>query len=218
MPSFAAAVAAAAKAELQRFGSAHETSASAAPLLREYWMQGAGTTAAAAAKHIADRTAWSAAFISFVVLKALAASGAGGRFPQSAGHWQYVGAAIRNDFNAVPKPAFLGFPATGAGSEPVRVGDIVGVPRTTALDDFEDALRFARQPRTKDQAYPSHFDIVVEVANGVAGVIGGNVSQTVKRKRVKLAQDGRLPLLPFKLNDAGEIVQAPFIALVRHVA
>jgi hypothetical protein len=126
-----------------------------------------------------------------------------------------VGAAIRNDFNGAPKPAFFGIPATGDGSEPVKPGDIVGCPRTTALDDYEDALRAARAPTPAKRAYPSHFDVVVAVGGGMASLVGGNVSNTVKQVTVTLAPDGRLPVRGFKFNAAGDVTQAPFIALVR---
>lgn len=217
MPLFASAVADAANAELARFGGMNETDASAAPLLREYWMTGAGLKDAAARAAIVERTAWSAASISFVVLRTLSGAGSTATFPRSAGHWQYVGAAIRNDFSQAPRPAFYGFPPFGDGSEPVQVGDIVGTPRTTALDDYADALKAAFRKKTDDQAYPSHFDIVVAIEGSVASLVGGNVSNTVKRTKLDLQPDGRLPDRPFKFDKAMNIIQAPFIALVRHM-
>lgn len=218
MPAFAEAVAAAAQAEFARFAGRDETDPDAIPLLREYWMAGAGLSAASANRMIADREPWSAAFISFVVLKALTESKSRAVFPQSAGHWQYVGAAIRNDFNGAPRPAFFGIPGTSDGSEPVQVGDIVGTPRTTALDDYEDALRKARKVKPDDQSYFSHFDVVVGIEAGKAQVIGGNVSQSVARRPIRLASDGRLPVRGFTFEEDGDIAQAPFIALVRHLA
>jgi len=214
MPAFVEALVAAAEAELTRFAGRRETAPSVAPILTEYWLAVPDVSAAAARVHIARRTAWSAAFISFLVRQALAESGTAAHFEFSASHSIYAGAAIRNDFDAVPPPAFYGLPPNGAGGEKLRPGDILGYPRTTAIDDYEDALRAARrQPRP--DTYPSHFDVVTGISDGEATLIGGNVSQTVKRTTLKLDPDGFAPVRGFRSDMTGAIISGPFICIIR---
>jgi hypothetical protein len=216
MPSFAQALVTAAEKELARFGGRHETDTAVQDLLIEYWMAVPGTSKSKALSHIADRTAWSAAFLSFAVRKALTASGSPAVFAFSASHSVYAGAAIRNDFNGVAPPVFLGVPPHGAGGEKPQVGDLIGWSRTTAIDDYEDALKAARH-LPKPSTYPSHFDVITKVKDGVATLIGGNVSQTVKQTTVKLSSDGFAPVRGFKFDMAGDIIEGPYICVIRHM-
>lgn len=216
MPNFQEAVTAAARRELARFGGLKETSKDARNLLVEYWLAVPGMNEKSALVEIGRRTAWSAAFISFVVRDALQASGSKAFFDRSASHSVYAGAAIRNDFDQVKPPAFLGFPPRGNGAEKPKPGDIIGVTRTRSIDDYEDALKAARaQP--KPQTYFSHFDVVVS-SNGVQmEVIGGNVSDSVTLKTVQLDKDGFPPIRPFTFDKAGQVLSGPYICLIRHM-
>jgi hypothetical protein len=185
----------------------------AKPVLREYWMKGTGVSQSTADARIADRIAWSAAFISFVVKQALADSGSAAVFKFNASHSVYVGAAIRNMLEGVARPAFFGHPPTGPGAVPPEVGDLIGTSATQTIAGFSDALKAARRMET----YFSHFDVVIEVGGGKVKVIGGNVADSVTERTFTL-KNGLLPVQPFKFNPAGQIISGPFICVVKHQA
>lgn len=212
MADFRTELVKAAKGELARFGGRNETDPSVDGLLMEYWTTGAGRGEKAAKKEITDRTAWSAAFISFVVKKALATSGSKAKFEFSGSHSEYAGAATRNLLEEVPFPAFYGIAATGVGAGMPELGDIIGVTRTKSIDDYADVVLAARNHET----YFSHFDIVTELAAGSVKAIGGNVKNSVTEKTIKLVVDGFLPNLPFKLDSAGAVLSGPFICMIKH--
>ena len=223
--SFRTDLLAQAVAEFDAMGGAKEPGASssqsaaktekARALIAKYWMEGLGRSATNAASEISARTAWSAAFISFCVRKALQKSGNAAVFDFSASHSVYIGQSLRNDFGAVPKPAFYGEPPTGIGKVKLAVGDIVGWSRTANIASYEDALAAARatpQPKT----YYSHCDIVIDVSNGKATLIGGNVSNSVSKSSVNLDADGCVPVRPFRYNSAGTIISGPYIVVIQH--
>ena len=210
MADFQAELVKAAETELVRFGGRHETDDDVHDILKQYWTEGAEFEPKEAEKAIAKRTAWSAAFISFVVKKALSASGSAASFPFSASHSVYVGAAIRNMLAKKPPAVFYGLPPDGDGAEKPVFGNIFGSTRVLHIDDFADALDAARKQHT----YFSHFDVVTSVANGTLTCIGGNVSQSVTRKTVTL-KDGFLPKRPFKFDDAGNVVSGPYICIIK---
>ena len=162
MAQFEVEVVRAAKAERERFAGRRETDDTVRDIMIDYWTTGAGRTVTKAKAEIRSRTAWSAAFISFVVRKALAASGSPARFAFSASHSVYAGAAIRNDQSAVTGPAFLGLPPSGAGAEPPMVGDLIGVTRQRDIEDYAEALAAARREDTDF----SPFDVVVDKTGG----------------------------------------------------
>jgi hypothetical protein len=198
--------------ELKRFGGRKETDASVRDILIEYWTKGAGRSVAGAKKEIRDRTAWSAAFISFVVKNALAASGSKAKFAFSASHSEYAGAAIRNVLNNVSPPTFFGRPPTEAGAVQPKVGDLIGVTRSVRIDDFADALDAAR----RDDRYFSHFDVVTEVKGTSLKCVGGNVSNSVTEKTITLTKEKLLPKRPFKFDSAGQVLSGPFICVIQH--
>jgi hypothetical protein len=229
MPAFHTVLVQVAREELARIagrkditaGLGHKRhDASLRAVLKQYWIRGAGRSADAAEAEIDAETAWSAAFISFCVREAVARAGTPAVFAFSAGHWEYAGAAIRNGFQAVPRPAFVGFPPHGAGAETPRLGDIVGWSRTERIADFADALKAARATRAQDRQYASHFDIVVAVATDKATLIGGNVSNTVKETTVVLTET-LLPRRKFRFGTDKQgnrfISSGPFLAVVRHL-
>lgn len=200
-----------AKAELQRFGGRKETDPSVLDVLSDYWMNGAGRSEQAARQEISDHTAWSAAFISFVVKKALTSSGSPAAFRFSARHSDYVGEAILNLLQNQPVPAFVGMPPTGPGAVQPEIGDIIGVTRELSVDDYADALDQARA----GGGYFSHFDIVTGLGAGKLTCIGGNVSDSVGEKTITL-NTGFLPVLPFKFNSSGQVISGPYICVIRH--
>ena len=123
--------------------------------------------------------AWSAAFISFV----MAETGAGLAFPGAAAHAVYFNELADASGSA---PLFI---AARPEDAPLRPGDIVHFGRGSAKRyDFAEA----RAVYTADARYPSHSDIVVAVEDGKATTVGGNVSNSVKSKSVKLNADGTL--------------------------
>jgi Uncharacterized protein conserved in bacteria (DUF2272) len=116
--------------------------------------------------------AWSAAFISYVMRLA----GAGGSFPYSESHADYIDAAAQH----IP----------GIALEPERVdvyppqrGDLICLWRGARPVTF-DQLPTAR--------FPAHCDIVVEIKPGQLNVIGGNVDNAVAMKYIPVGADGRL--------------------------
>ena len=144
----------------------------------EYWWDGVPPNqeiAAATGIHsprgteVADDTdtPWSAAFISYVMRLAGAAS----RFPYSASHSTYINAAASGSspiLRAEP-------PAT----YPPALGDLVcharGAARTMSFADLPTSSPFT-----------SHCDIVVGVAAGELAVIGGNVDDAVTLHHIPL--------------------------------
>ncbi|MGY1807679.1 phage tail tip lysozyme [Blastococcus sp. SYSU D00669] len=159
-----------------------ETSASAAPILREYYRVGIGSTVTDG--QLRDRGfqamhPWSAVFVSYVMRRA----GAGPDFPYSAAHQTYTRIARRNRLAGDRTKAFWGFRATEVAP---RVGDLVCAARANSgatYDNIGDA-----RPRA------THCDVVTDVRRGQIRVVGGNVGQRVGEKWLNTRPDGRLDL------------------------
>jgi len=111
-------------------------------------------------------TAWSAAFISYVMKKA----NAGTNFKYSASHSSYIRDAVKNRKENNSNP----FKAYKLNEKKVEVGDLVCYTRQDGVD------------YDTTSSYKSHCDIVVSANKNEAQVIGGNVSHTVGKKSVKL--------------------------------
>jgi hypothetical protein len=116
------------------------------------------------------RFAWSAVFVSYVMRMA----GAGGRFPYTATHADYINAARLNPgrFAVAERP----------DSYAPQRGDLICLWRRRPLR-FDDlpAGRFA-----------SHCDIVVAARPGLLDVVGGNLENSVALRHIPVAPDGRL--------------------------
>ncbi len=115
--------------------------------------------------------AWSAAFISYVMRLA----GAGGSFPYSENHADYINAAARHD------------PGVALMAERVEVyapqrGDLICLWRGRRVT-------FDQLPAGK---FPGHCDIVVGIKPGQLDVIGGNVDNAVAMKYIPVTADGHL--------------------------
>jgi hypothetical protein len=119
---------------------------------------------------------WSAAFVSFCMHEA----GASNRFPYSAGHARYLNKAIENAANGNSGPIV----GRRLSEYPLKPGDLIGYWRGETKVTFDTARQIGW--------YESHSDIVVEVANGHAYSIGGNVSHSVTRRQVRLNGEGKL--------------------------
>lgn len=102
-------------------------------------------------------TAWSAAFISWCMNQ----SGAGSKFPYSAGHAKYINQAIKNAKNGTGNALLIGHPLK---EYKLKVGDLIGYWRGDTKITFDNANQIGW--------YLSHTDVVVEIAPGVAYSIG----------------------------------------------
>lgn len=118
---------------------------------------------------------WSAAFISFCMHEA----GAAGDFPYNPGHAVYINKAIRNSSAGTGK--IFGRRLNNYRLKP---GDLIGYWRGGQRITFDNAVSVGW--------YQSHTDILVEVGNGVAWSIGGNVGHSVTRREVRLNAAGNL--------------------------
>lgn len=137
--------------------------------LRKYWQEGANTFWT---KSRMVNEAWSAAFISYLMNK----SGAGENFKGGTSHSVYIRDAIKNRKENNKNP-FKGY-----RPEEVRVkkGDLVCYARQKGVG-YD----------TKG-AYKSHCDLIVDIKNGIATGIGGNVSNSVSKTKVELDKDNKI--------------------------
>ena len=125
--------------------------------------------------------AWSAAFISYLMVRA----GVDVReFPPNAAHGAYIDALIRD---ARDYPATAPFVPHSPASYAPRAGDLLCADRSaTPLADWrqrvEDGGRFR----------PLHCDLVVAARPGVVEAIGGNVADAVTLTRFATDAAGRL--------------------------
>lgn len=163
-----------------------ETSAGAKERLRKYWEEGTGN------KWNGDTTTpWSAAFISYVMKK----GGAGSDWKYSPAHADYIKATIKNRKENNSNP----FKAYKPNEVKLAIGDLVGAPRGKTKDvTYDNALNYknsAGQPR-----FESHTDLVVNIKNGYAETLGGNVGiglkgdnkESVGITKVPLTADGKI--------------------------
>jgi len=148
--------------------------------LRSYW---ASVGWGSKPDSVKVNEAWSAAFISYMMKQA----GAGAFFPYSASHSTYIVQSIKNKKAKAGK--FQGFKPN---ETKVEVGDLIGRARQTGV--------------TYDTtgAYKSHTDIVTEIKDGKAKMIGGNVSNSVAATWVKLDEAGKIA--PSEISKKGYFV------------
>jgi len=131
-----------------------------------------------------DRWAWSAAFIGAGVW---AATRGADWFAYCEWHSTYVRDAIRRAGAAGDQP----YRAHPIDAVPIRRGDIVVQWRRGIGDGGPDRpVTWRTAPRI--DPFTSHGDIVVRARAGVAEIVGGNLADTVQRRRLALAPDGRL--------------------------
>jgi hypothetical protein len=145
----------------------------------DYWREGLG-------KQLDGRSnkAWSAAFVSWVMRKA----GAGQRFHYAEAHCHYIVKAMRDRAAGVADVAYL---AERIEDYAPRVGDLLCNGRLAAKGlTYNEADPLYRA----DGFFYSHADVVVraEPGAGVIETIGGNVRNSVGRKRIKVGPDGKV--------------------------
>lgn len=156
--------------ELKRWnnGSIKEGNAALMPTLRDYYRIGTKTQGS---DNYYMKTAWSGAFISYIMRMA----GAGDKFKYANSHSVYIQDAKQNRLKNKKT-----FQAYRKNEMPVTVGDLICYPRQNGI--------------TYDTAglYYSHCDIVSEIKPGVAVGIGGNVSDSVKTKNYSLDSNNKV--------------------------
>jgi spore germination cell wall hydrolase CwlJ-like protein len=136
-----------------------------------------------------NKYAWSAVTISYMLRRAGLSSA---EFTFSQRHSTYIREAIKARADQDTRKGYWGF-RIGDPEAVLAPGDIVGYGRTHGMTFAQAQALFDRQ-----DDYESHSDIVVAVKAGAADVIGGNVSNSVTKKTLKL--DGR-----GKLADRGSL-------------
>lgn len=116
------------------------------------------------------RIGWSGAFISFVMKEAGAKQG----FPYSGTHTTYIARAIRNRKKGLTNASIVGYKP---GEYAPRPGDMVCNSLTAGID-YDNI----------DRRYSAHCDVVVARGFRHVEVIGGNLTNSV-RKRVLLTDE-----------------------------
>lgn len=127
---------------------------------------------------------WSAAFISYVMDKAGLDSR---RFRFASAHWQYIQRALQ-------QPEGYAYRACDPRTTVPAIGDLLCYSRgTPLLKDFASWRSAALQPGF---AAPAHCEVVVDVDTGAEKIetVGGNVVQSVARRRLRLNQAHLLSL------------------------
>ena len=116
---------------------------------------------------------WSAAFISWIMKQ----GGAGDKFKYNSSHSVYIRDAIKKRKNQISDAAFVAFKIDEVTPQ---VGDLVCAPRQSGVtyDTTDD--------------YISHCDLVVAKRSNEIDIIGGNVSNSVTKKTLKLDANGKV--------------------------
>ncbi|CAG0937544.1 hypothetical protein TFLX_06482 [Thermoflexales bacterium] len=170
------------------FGNIKESAASMRPVLEAYWR--ATPSGVPTSSSWWSNVAWSAAFISWVMLNA----GAGNNFQYSSAHTDYVGAAKRNRIANNGNP----FYAYRLHEFAPRPGDLVCVER----QDGNGVWSGVNYDNVDQGFRASHCDVVVEVQPGKLLTIGGNVSDSVSQSTVTI-------------DNTGHVIQSRYYAVVR---
>jgi hypothetical protein len=136
--------------------------------LRKYWQEGAGVKKD---DNYYINEAWSSSFISYLMRKA----GAGKDFTYAQSHSQYITDSIQNR-KENKSAKFKGY---RPNEVKVKVGDLVCYPRQAGVNYDSVA------------GYKSHCDLITEINGNIATGIGGNVSDSVTKKKYVL-KDGKI--------------------------
>lgn len=136
--------------------------------LRKYWKEGGGVNES---DNYYINEPWSASFISYIMKKA----GAGNDFKYSPSHSQYIEQSVKNR-KSNKSAKFKGFKPHEVQ---VKVGDLVCYPRQAGVNYDSVA------------GYKSHCDLITEINGNIATGIGGNVSDSVTKKKYVL-KDGKI--------------------------
>lgn len=112
-------------------------------------------------------TAWSAAFMSYVVKNAKPKN----QFSYSSSHSKYIRQAIQNRKTNNKNP-FKGY---RLNEKKIDVGDLVCYSRESQTDLYD-----------RTSSYMSHCDIVTGIGKDYAEIIGGNVGNSVTKKLIPI--------------------------------
>ena len=160
-------------------GSKKEYDAGMDRTIKRYWEEGVGISFPGVS------TAWSAAFISWVVKEA----GGGANFKYSGAHTTYTYNAKQNRIQNNSNP-FKAYRITEKKPEP---GDIiVQNRRSSKTPNCPPSLPLFTYEDFKPDTACTHGDIVVNVNATSIDVIGGNVRDTVKKESYQLNSSGFL--------------------------
>ena len=179
-----------AKQEWERWnrGKLTETKPKALRVLQEYYRTGVGERKN---DKLGDpkwhsKHPWSAVFISWIMRTA----GAGSNFRYNRLHANYIAAAKQNQEVRNKENPFWAFRITEVAPE---LGDLVCSSRANSGTDYDNVDNRSRRNRS------SHCDIVTEVKPHQITVIGGNVGNTVNKKRIRT--DDRGFVIPKEKKD-----------------
>jgi hypothetical protein len=137
-------------------------------------------------------TPWSAAFISWLARQAGLAED---EFVFSEAHVDYAGAAWQAGVEeAAGRPTRYAMRACDLMRTPPRVGDMVCQARGAGaeLNTFDKIGEVLATRDTGGDALPMHCDVVVSVDAAGFDTVGGNVLQSVTRRRLDFAPGTRL--------------------------
>ncbi|WEK04321.1 MAG: DUF2272 domain-containing protein [Candidatus Devosia phytovorans] len=124
---------------------------------------------------------WSAAFISYVMRKA----GAGDHFAYSSSHSTYIVRALKQAQKHTPTSAFI---ARRHKEYVPKLGDLIACERLKTLSPSFDTY----PGYVAENKYQAHCDVVTEVHSDHIATIGGNVSDSVRRKSWPLVGHGMI--------------------------
>lgn len=190
MPTFASKFIDAAKGEYKRWddGAGRETwgkpqhSKDYYLFVKDYWMSIGNKSFDGRTEVKGIRPAWSSAFVGYCAKTAGAAAG----FHYTEAHCHYINKAMKL---AAGEANNFGFEARRTSDYKPNIGDIICSGREYAeLYDYDQAELVYKA----DSFYPSHGDIVVDVTNKHAVVIGGNIKNNVDTKKLALTDTGFL--------------------------
>lgn len=138
-------------------------------------------------------TPWSAAFISWLAREAGVAPT---RFAFSQAHADYAAAAwAASEAESQGQPSSYGLRACDLMQTPPRVGDLVCSARGRAsahLADHETLGQALAQRLADGRALPMHCDVVTQVDEAGFDTVGGNLLDTVMRRRLDFAAGTRV--------------------------
>ncbi|WP_117195448.1 DUF2272 domain-containing protein [Rhizobium terrae] len=145
------------------------------------------------------RPAWSSAFVCSRVKDA----GAGNKFLYTEAHCHYVKKAMDQANGVIGN---FGYAARRTDQYKPQVGDIIVAGREYAnAYDYDQATLVYEA----DSFYPSHGDIVIDITSTHAITIGGNITNNVDQKKLRLTDTG---YLRDRLNSAQR--EVPWIAIL----
>lgn len=158
--------------------------------------QGLSSSELQATRAAVDRVAvidtpWSAAFVSWLARQAGLADD---EFVFSEAHVDYAGAAWQAGADeATGRPTRSALRACDVSTTSPRIGDLVCQARGTGagLDSFDKIGEVLADRETGGAPLPMHCDVVVAVDDTGFDTIGGNVLQSVTRRRLDFAPGTR---------------------------